>query len=166
MDPEKRREFAGMSIVSAGGILSNSHNQKCDSSSFDIGDHIKRPIDGSLIGTLYNHHGIYLGGGMVIDFLDCGVRIVKLDEFSEGKTCRKVSSKRKFSRTHVCLRAFSFFIGENDFGDYNSVINNCEHFVNLCVTGNRISKQVETTIDIAELLARWTIAVGGLLLDD
>ena len=166
MDPEKRRQIGGMSSNASTNIFSDANPKQYESYSLDIADQIKRPVTGSM-DIVYDHHGIYIGSGMVIDFLESGVRIIQLEQFTEGKTWKKVSNKRKFSRTEVCQRAFSFFIGENSFGDYNSTQNNCEHFVNFCITGERVSRQVETTIEIAELLYKCTLsAIGSFLHED
>ena len=165
MDPETRSQMFGMSSNVIGRSFSAANSNQYESYPYDIADQIKRPITG-LLDIIYDHHGIYIGGGMVIDFLDCGVRIVHLKDFNDGKESKKVSKKRKFSRAEVCLRAFSFFIGEKNFGEYDLFSNNCEHFVNFCITGNCVSKQAQITKDVAEFLLNWTIAVGSILLKD
>src|SRR5262249_23638910 len=82
----------------------------------------------------YTHHGIYVGGGMVVHyaclslFLRSGpVEEVPLSRFSMGRPVRTIDfSESKYSPQEIVRRAQSR-LGENE---YQVLRNNCEHFCN------------------------------------
>ena len=94
------------------------------------------------------HHGIYLGKETIIDFNTTGVHLRKLEEFAGDKEVEKVDNENKFPPNKICKRAFSYWIGEKDFGKYNFIVKNCEHFANVCSSGRDISHQVRDPRDI------------------
>lgn len=118
------------------------------------GDHIR------VSRGLYSHHGVYISDEEVIhftgtdddsvldwskceviktdidDFLCCGTLEVK--EYTEEELDDLYPVEHIVHYARVCL---------GDAG-YNLVINNCEHFANMCTLGRFRSKQVERVFDI------------------
>ncbi|MDY6321937.1 MAG: lecithin retinol acyltransferase family protein [Succinivibrio sp.] len=89
--------------------------------------------------TGYTHHGLYAGGGIVIARTREGVAEHRLEDFTQGQGLAVVShSDRAFSRDECVNRARSR-LGESG---YSLRDNNCEHFVNWCITGFKTSSQV------------------------
>lgn len=94
----------------------------------------------------YNHHGLYLGSGRVVHYSGkSGSGLIgKIEETSlelfDGNHGYVVKDRnnRIFSRERTVERARSR-LGE---GDYCTLSNNCEHFVNWCITGEHDSEQV------------------------
>jgi Lecithin retinol acyltransferase len=106
----------------------------------------------------YVHHGIYLGGGRVIHcgavscFLPRGpVEEVSLRDFRRGRAIAVRGGVPKYSAWEIVDRARSR-LGENR---YRLLTNNCEHFCEWCVRGERRSYQVER-------LMRWLPALRAL----
>lgn len=94
----------------------------------------------------YTHHGLGIGNDRVIhysglanDLLTPGViEEISIDDFSQGKNIYIKSHKhRKFSPELAIMRA-SLRLGE---AQYHILHNNCEHFVEWCITGNHYSVQ-------------------------
>ena len=97
----------------------------------------------------YRHYGVDLGDGTAVHFrgtlhyiqADASIQRTSIQEF--GK-CDKIIIARAvrytFPRHEVADRALSM-VG-SDFGGYNFLSNNCEHFANWCACGRRISQQV------------------------
>src|SRR5215469_7691183 len=98
----------------------------------------------------YVHHGIYVGGGMVVHyaglsgFLHPGpVEEVTMSRFSKGRPVRIIEySETRYPPQEIVRRARSR-LGEND---YQVLRNNCEHFCNWCISGRSYSTQVENTL--------------------
>ncbi|MCW5588284.1 MAG: lecithin retinol acyltransferase family protein [Legionellales bacterium] len=100
----------------------------------------------------YTHHALYIGGGHVVQYSgfakemsSAPVEIVSLKEFSQGhKIYCKKHAKRfyTFSREEAIQRGLSR-VGENDYSLMN---NNCEHFVQWCLSGKHYSPQVQLTV--------------------
>lgn len=96
----------------------------------------------------YRHYGISLGDGTVAHFRGdrflvqrtAWIQRTSLESFSQGDEICLEDCEYAFSRDEVVRRALSQ-VGCN-FGGYNFIFNNCEHFAYWCVTGRRISKQV------------------------
>lgn len=109
------------------------------------GDHLVTPRTG------YTHHGLYIGDGTVIHYLQDGVCLATLKDFCDGATYHVKDTPRRYSRDKCVERAYSR-IGEDD---YNLLFNNCESFVNWCLNGLPISEQVtsfgDTVIKAVEL---------------
>lgn len=97
--------------------------------------------------TGYTHHGLGDGEGGVIhysglaDGLASGpVCRVTLEEFARGREIHvREHSDRRFSCKDAVQRAADR-LGENG---YSVPGNNCEHFVEWCITGNHRSRQVD-----------------------
>lgn len=90
----------------------------------------------------YTHHGLSLGNGQVIHYLrKTGVTITSLEEFSLGHAVVTVPhTNARYSPDEAVQRALSR-LNEDDYLIFD---NNCEHFVNWCITGTSTSPQVET----------------------
>ena len=94
-------------------------------------------------------YGVDIGDGTAVHFrgtlhyiqADASIQRTSIQEF--GK-CDKIIIARDVRYTHppdeVANRALSM-VG-CDFGGYNFLSNNCEHFANWCACGRRISQQV------------------------
>ncbi|XP_022720034.1 retinoic acid receptor responder protein 3-like [Durio zibethinus] len=136
-------------------------------SSLQPGDHIYCDRSGS---SLYNHHGIYVGDGMVIHLMPpsktkhrgssapcpkCGykpdiiTRVIKtcLDCFCDGHSV--------YVKSHCCSKAAdevvktaTDFLERNDFGPYRLLKRNCEHFAVYCKTGSATSPELVTKIGV------------------
>ena len=110
----------------------------------EIGDHLVSPRCG------YTHHGLYIGNGNVIHYggyakikSDGVIVITSLNEFSQNNTVQiRQHNSRLFSREESVERAYTR-LGEDW---YNILLNNCEHFVNWCINGLPISRQVNNVI--------------------
>ena len=97
----------------------------------------------------YRHYGVDIGDGTAVHFrgtlhyiqADASIQRTSIQEF--GK-CDKIIIARDVRYTYppdeVANRALSM-VG-CDFGGYNFLSNNCEHFANWCACGRRISQQV------------------------
>ena len=81
----------------------------------------------------FRHYGLDLGDGTVVHFRG------KL-EYIHANAWIQRTSRFAFPPEEVAQRALSQ-VGCN-FGGYNFLCNNCEHFVNWCACGRRISRQV------------------------
>jgi hypothetical protein len=101
---------------------------------------------------LYTHHGIGISEDSVIhysglaDGLESGpICVTSLDDFSGGDEIKiKDHSDRKFSIIESIKRAEGR-LGENR---YSVAGNNCEHFVEWCITGKWQSLQVDTGVNL------------------
>ena len=106
-----------------------------------IGDHLK------VSKTLYSHHGIYAGKGVVIhysglsDGLQAGpIEAIALSDFAPGNEYVIVEhDDREYSRKESIKRARQR-LGEDA---YSVTGNNCEHFINWCIDGNHASTQAD-----------------------
>ena len=98
---------------------------------------------------IYRHYGIDLGDDKVIHFSndhgvnpdDAIISIVNKREFSKGgkiEKCYRVSYK--YEPEEIITRAMSK-LGSN-FGGYDVIYNNCEHFTSWCANGKKVSNQV------------------------
>jgi hypothetical protein len=109
---------------------------------YSPGDHIKawRPI--------HRHHGIYVGSGRVIHYLEKGVGVKETDfyTFSDNQLTELVHHDNpRYSPSEVIERAYSRLKEDN----YSLIFNNCEHFCNWCIDGESKSDQVKTAGRIA-----------------
>ncbi|MFM2084311.1 MAG: hypothetical protein RLY95_1129 [Pseudomonadota bacterium] len=124
-----------------------------------IGDHLVTPRRG------YMHHGIYVGGGMVIHYggytkgkADGIIVVTTLDEFAQGNGYLTVKHWfRRFSALRSVERALSR-LGERRYG---LVFNNCESFVSWCIWGVRFSSQVSKGMLCLALVAGALIRVAA-----
>lgn len=94
----------------------------------------------------YTHHGLGVGNGRVIhysglanDFANEGViEEISLEEFAQDKEINiKPHLDRKYSLEDTIIRA-GLRLGEEQ---YHILYNNCEHFVEWCITGKHQSDQ-------------------------
>lgn len=111
----------------------------------------KYPI-GPLINLVssYRHYGIDIGDGSIIHFTgkdliltnsDANVQHTSIEQFSEGRESKiDIIVKPKYDRETISIRSLKK-VGSN-FGGYDLLRNNCEHFAYWCVTGKRTSRQV------------------------
>ncbi len=94
----------------------------------------------------YTHHGLGLGNGRVIHYsgladdlrMEGVIEEISLDEFSQGK---EVNIKSHLDRKHTLEAAIiraGLRLGE---AQYHILHNNCEHFVEWCISGNHQSNQ-------------------------
>ena len=134
-----------------------------ESSRFSKGDVLE--IDKSL----YKHFGIYVGNNMVVhfapinkggelsifDITDAGgrkrkVMLSSVYEFEDGYTAHINNSPNRLSDDEIVSRALRAVDG--DFGGYNLIFNNCEHFVRWCECGIGRSEQVKNVMGLIENL--------------
>ena len=115
-----------------------------DCTELETGSHIKTKR------MFYEHHGIYIGEGLVIHYAFDGRRVDTMEKFSRGEPVKKVPhSDSPYTGDEIRERAFSR-LGEEE---YDLVLNNCEHFANWCCMGEEESEQVEDVVGlIGELL--------------
>ena len=115
------------------------------------------------IGGSYTHHGLGIGAGRVIHYsgladgvsLDGVIEEVSLEDFCKGEPILlKRHDSRKYGVEDAILRA-RLRVGESR---YHILHNNCEHFVEWCITGKHHSSQSRT----GKLL--YSLGVGGRLL--
>lgn len=95
------------------------------------------------------HYGVVVGEDEVVHFNlsdDNGICIIKsnFERFINGgsslKRCSISELNKKYTGEEVATRAEAH-IG-TDFGGYNLISNNCEHFANWCACGERFSNQI------------------------
>ena len=119
-----------------------------------VGAHLITPRRG------YDHHGIYVGGGQVVQYSGLGrslragpVEKVPLVEFSRGRSVWVQNHDSVFfDRQEVVRRALSR-LGEDC---YHVLTNNCEHFCEWCVRGEPRSYQLEQW----RPLVRWVLSLS------
>ncbi|MGK0270429.1 MAG: hypothetical protein ACI88H_001075 [Cocleimonas sp.] len=94
----------------------------------------------------YTHHGIGIGGDLVIHYSGLAddlsmvgiIEEISLDEFSQGKDINiKPHLDRKHTPDNAIIRA-GLRLGEDQ---YHVLHNNCEHFVEWCISGEHQSNQ-------------------------
>lgn len=71
--------------------------------------------------------------------------------FSIPGTCTAVSATRSPEEVAQIARAF---LQEENFGDYDLLRNNCEHFGTFCVTGEQRSEQADRWVHLTATLYR------------
>lgn len=92
-----------------------------------------------------DHFGIYDGEGGVYHFqgFDFDTALIKhttLEEFENGGKCTVCSYYEKEFSDDVIVERAASYLGEN-FGGYNLITNNCEHFATWCATGKKMCMQ-------------------------
>jgi Lecithin retinol acyltransferase len=120
------------------------------------GDHIYVERD------FYSHHGLYLGGDVVIDFAStdgqgkrtAAIRRTTLADFARGAAVRTVVYGDRLTAEESVARAESM-LGRSG---YDLFANNCEHFATWCVTGEHSSAQVEAVWCGASFVGSATVA--------
>jgi hypothetical protein len=109
-----------------------------------LGAHIVTPRRG------YTHHGIYVGGGLVIQYggLSRGLRRGPVEEvtlsqfYQAGRVWLREVGSHWFDQNEVVRRA-RLRLGEDR---YSLLTNNCEHFCEWCVRGQHRSYQIDDRI--------------------
>ena len=125
------------------------------------GAHIRVPV-----GNIH-HHGIYIGGGEVVQFglpMDMyraanEVKVLRspIEDFSAGAAFVEVyvydRKERKLKRKDEDIVQFALSkVGD---GGYNLLHNNCEHFANVCVFGVAKSEQIDSVYaNVVKLLGQ------------
>lgn len=118
---------------------------------FSIGDHL------TVERKLYTHHGLYAGNGFVIEnLLEQGIVCVSLEDFADGKTIHvQKHSHPKYNGVQAVARAMRR-LGEEK---YNLITFNCEHFVNWCIEGCEVSRQVDNILSVLHPIAKHTVNI-------
>lgn len=126
------------------------------------------PIASHLVSSrgIYTHHGLYVGKSRVIhysgfcDGLCSGpVAEVSFEEFCSGQKCwRLYHQDAKYVPSEVITRARSRMSEQ----DYSLSSNNCEHFVNWCITGRHDSTQVDKVVKLVTPTFGAAAARGGI----
>ncbi|RDE36657.1 hypothetical protein DV713_00230 [Parageobacillus thermoglucosidasius] len=101
-------------------------------SELELADHLIAKRKG------YTHHGLYIGNNQVIHYSEGEVRIDSLEDFKKDCEIRVIDSVATYSKEEIISRAFSR-LGEKR---YNLVFNNCEHFVNWCRSGGKMTDSI------------------------
>jgi Lecithin retinol acyltransferase len=116
----------------------------------------------------YTHHGIYVGASQVVHYAGLArglrrgpVEEISLSSFAAGHAVGVIAGVRqKFDAREVVRRARSR-LGEDR---YRLLTNNCEHFCEWCLQGERRSYQIEACLELPlrALLAteRLMISIG------
>ena len=126
-----------------------------------LGAHMVTPRRG------YTHHGIYVGGGRVIQYggLSWGLRRGPVEEvtlsqfYQGGRVWLRELGSHWFDQNEVVRRA-RLRLGEDR---YSLLTNNCEHFCEWCVRGQHRSYQIDDRIagyggvllKLIDWLTRW-----------
>lgn len=90
------------------------------------GDHIKVQRVG------YYHHGIYDGSGSVYEYNEGVIRLVSLENFSDGDMIEIVTDEPTNRTGSEIVRRAQRRLGETN---YNLIFNNCGHFATWCRIG-------------------------------
>ena len=126
------------------------------------------------IAGSYTHHALGVGNGRVIHYSGLAndlsfqgtIEEVSLEQFSQGEAFQvKPYSSRKFNIDDAILRA-RLRLGESR---YHVIHNNCEHFVEWCITGKHLSYQSQRgklmySLGIGTRLVLGTKVPAGFLL--
>jgi len=125
---------------------------------------------------LYKHFGVGVGEDLVIhfngrDFSTARIILSGMEEFSGGKTVHLSIGTSDFTKSEVVGRAYSKLGG--DFGGYDLVNNNCEHFARWCVFDKKSSSQVFFSNDEQDIVEKaidntfdFTYKIIGKPIDD
>lgn len=110
------------------------------------------------------HHGIDMGDGNVTDFSkisfnNYSINTRSMDEFAQGESVHIYKEVPSYQRDEIIYRAL--IAKDLGFGEYNLLSNNCEHFVNWCITGEKRSKQVDDFK--SKLRSKFGPLIGGMI---
>lgn len=114
----------------------------------------------------YEHHGIYVGNGRVVHYAGlCNgwqsgpVEEVSLGQFANGERVFVFRHRSPhYSNAEIVMRARSR-LGEKM---YHVLRNNCEHFCEWCITGQRRSRQVHKWMSLASRMLRTVVRWGAV----
>ena len=78
------------------------------------------------------------------------------------------SYSNQLARDNIVEKAYYYYKNPDEWGEYDILSNNCEHFATYCATGHKMSGQVVTTAvrGIAFGLGMLAVAAGALLLGE
>ena len=111
------------------------------------------------------HHGIYIGGGFVIDYNDDSkICRIRLTEFKDGTSLFRVSYRnivKPLDPKTVIKKAKAALKTPTHFGQYTKVDNNCEHFATYCKFGSRFSQLADIVKTGAEVVETALPVVGA-----
>lgn len=117
-----------------------------------IGDHLR------VSRGLYSHHGVYIGSNRVIHFgsttneLDPSTAEVietSLDDFLRGGDLEvAVYDKEELAKKRNNDDIVAYAKSKLGTKGYDIIKNNCEHFANECVFGEKRSDQVDSFMSI------------------
>eukprot|EP00800_Vazella_pourtalesii_P006051 TRINITY_DN173_c0_g1_i2.p1 TRINITY_DN173_c0_g1~~TRINITY_DN173_c0_g1_i2.p1 ORF type:complete len:103 (+),score=16.18 TRINITY_DN173_c0_g1_i2:87-395(+) len=96
-----------------------------EGSRFEPGDVLYRKLEGN---PLLYHYGVYIGHDRVIDFSQEGIQRRSFEEFASGYEVHVRSYLGTRPRAEIVETALYYLKDEEEWGDYNLVFNNCEHF--------------------------------------
>jgi hypothetical protein len=113
----------------------------------------------------YTHHGIYVDASQVVHYAELArglrrgpVEEISLSSFAAGHAVGVIAGvPKKFDAREVVRRTLSR-LGEDC---YRLVTNNCEHFCEWCLQGERRSHQIEACL---ELPSRALLATERLMI--
>ncbi len=122
------------------------------------GDHIR------VSRGIYYHHGIYIGDDRVIQFgsptneLDPNTAEVlesSLSDFLKGGTLEVATyNDEELKKIRTADEIVAYAKSKLGTKGYNIISNNCEHFANECVFGEKKSEQVDNIMGIFASLFR------------
>jgi hypothetical protein len=115
-----------------GNVLNRYREEFKRDSELELADHLIAKRIG------YTHHGLYIGNNQVIHYSEGEVRIDSLEDFKKDCEMGVVDSVATYSKEEIISRAYSR-LGEKR---YNLVFNNCEHFVNWCRSGGKMTDSI------------------------
>ena len=129
-------------------IASNNDEADTDENQINLIDNLKPGTHLASKRFCYVHHGIYIGQRKVIEYRRKeGVREADIEDFCNGHEFYIVQHfSSKYSEEEAVSRAKSR-LGEHSYGLFR---NNCEHFVNWCLDGEKRSEQVVKVAKIAK----------------
>lgn len=125
-----------------------------------FGDHIK--VDRGM----YSHHGIYVSDDCVIQFASlipghetdpesASICDTSLETFLKGGTLLvRTYSDDELKKKRSPLEIVEYAKSKYGTKGYNIISNNCEHFANECVFGEKKSEQVENIMSLFSSLFR------------
>lgn len=129
-----------------------------------LGSHLVSPRRG------FDHHGIYVGSGMVVhyagmatDLKSAPVKQDTIDGFANGRGFKIIENDGvTFTGAEIAERAHSR-IGENR---YNVLFNNCEHFCHWCIFDHDVSHQVRKGVTAVSsfIASRYLVSAGAAAL--
>jgi hypothetical protein len=114
-------------------------------------DNDKKVLKYSGLASLtFRHYGIFVGNDSVVHFVgdsgyfsgDLRIKQTSINEFAKGTFVDVdvyAMNQRVFPREEVVNRALNN-VG-SAWGGYNVLTNNCEHFTQWAITGNKVSRQ-------------------------
>ena len=107
------------------------------------------------------HHGIYMGGGRVIDFDEDGCSEKTFADFKNGCKVFAIAHDDAQPGETVCARAREALTHYKQH--YNIMWQNCEHFVNKIITGRDFSLQsnLAVTLGATAALGAGALALGA-----